>query len=125
MPTNAAANTASTSDPTTGVSRSSLAVATPRPMPSGGQAYEYGHVDEHPRATGQRPAHPRQRGGEDHLQPARSFIGCPAGHERRRGQAGQQQPELDEEQLQEAAGRRVVDTREDRLEQLDELRRVA
>ena len=47
--------------------------------------------------AGDDPAHATQRRREEHLEPAGRLVGRPAADERRRGEAGQDQPELDEE----------------------------
>ena len=90
--------------------------------PERAQDEEDGDVDQESHAARERPAKPRQRGREDHLQPAGGLVGGPASDEGRGGEASEQDTELDEEQLEEAAGRGVVDAGEGRLEQVHERR---
>ena len=55
---------------------------------------------------------------------ARCLLGRPAGDERRRGQADEDDAELDEQQLQEAADAAEIGARCDRVQQLGEVGRA-
>ena len=44
---------------------------------------------------------------------AGALVGCPAAHEAGRGKAGEDEPELDEDELEEAADRRDIGPREE------------
>src|SRR4029079_8039999 len=97
-----------------------------------GAERDTGHRDERDQddapeqadATGAHPARPRERRGEQELEAARRLVRGPYADEGRGGEAGQQQAELDEDELQEAADRTDVDVGEDRCEQALEVRRV-
>ena len=73
--------------------------------------------------AGDEPAHTVARGRQQELEPAGRLVGRPAADERGRGQPDQDQPELDEHELQEAADGADVDAREDVAEESLEVRR--
>ena len=81
--------------------------------------------DDHRGPAGREPADARQRRGQEELEPPRRLVRCPDRHERRRGEPGEDHPELDEQQLQEPADRPDVEPGKDRAQQLDELGRLA
>ena len=80
---------------------SAMAVKTPIPPPSG-------HHD------------PRDGREQQHLQPAGPLIRCPAADQGGRGEPGQDQPELDEDELQEATDGAHVDAREEPVRRLSQ-----
>ena len=87
--------------------------------------HDRGHdrdADHHGETALDGPAGSRDRRREEQLQAPLALVGCPAGDERRRGDAHEQDRLGEERQLQEPAGREDVVVGEDRLDHLDDLR---
>ena len=112
IPASAAAYRPITTVPAIGVTGSLPAARAPEPDPEGDDRRHHHDREVDPDPAPDRPAPPRQRRGEDQLEPARGLVGGPAGDERRGREPDDDEPELDEDELEEAPGRREVDVRE-------------
>ena len=111
--------------PSIGVTTSPPALAAPTPIPIIAIAVNTAMPTMTPNAARKHPARPRQRRGQQELQATGRLIRGPARHECRCGEAGEDEAEFDEQELEEPADGAHVDAREDRSKEALEVGRVA
>ena len=97
MPASAAAYRPRTSVPATGVAIVAPGDGGPDRDPDRRHTRHDATPTSAATAAGRDPAAPRQRRREQHLEPAGGLVRGPAGDQRRRREAGEDHPELDEE----------------------------